>query len=195
MLSWSRQHTFAVLAGLIAGVALAVLYVIHAGPVHALARPPAELAALKASDKPMAVPEVAFVDAAGKRHMLAEFRGRYVLLNLWATWCAPCVKELPALAQLGQAVSPDRLSVVAVNVGRSSMAETAQFLKTHRAGTLAPYADSNIALMRAFGAFGLPMTVLIDPQGREVARALGAAEWDAPASVSYFKSLAAHAAS
>jgi len=195
MLSWSRSHTFAVLAGLIAGVALAVLYVIHAGPVHALASPPAELAELKPASKPVTVPAVAFIDAAGKRHMLAEFRGRYVLLNLWATWCAPCVKELPALAQLGRAVSQDQLSVVAVNVGRSTMAETAQFLKDHHAGSLAPYADSNIALMRAFGAFGLPMTVLIDPQGREVARALGAADWAAPASVAYFKSLPAHAAS
>ena len=78
------------------------------------------------------MPAVAFTDAAGKPHMLSEFRGKYVLLNMWATWCGPCVKELPALAKL-QTEVPRGFTVVPVNVGRSTAAETKSFLAAHQA--------------------------------------------------------------
>jgi len=155
-----------------------------AKPVHA---PPAALAKLRLEDKPRAVPAVAFTDASGARHMLGEFKGHYVLLNLWATWCAPCVRELPALAKLQSAVPG--LRVVAVNVGRSSVADTAAFLSAHQAAVLSVYVDTNVALERSFGAYGLPLSVLIDPKGEEVARAVGPAEWDAPEAIAYFRSL------
>lgn len=174
----------AVAAGLAVGGGVAVLYGMIAKPVHA---PPAALAKLRLEDKPIAVPAVAFSDAAGARHMLAEFKGHYVLLNLWATWCAPCVRELPALARLAGA--DPGLKIVAVNVGRSSVADTASFLAAHQAKALTVYVDSNVALERAFGAYGLPLSVLIDPKGEEVARAVGPAEWDAPEAIAYFKSL------
>jgi thiol-disulfide isomerase/thioredoxin len=138
----------------------------------------------------MAVAEVAFSDSQGARHSLAEFKGRYVLLNLWATWCGPCVKELPALAKLKSSLKGARIDVVAVNVGRSSIDDTARFLSDHHAASLTAYLDTNIALMRVFGAYGLPLTVLIDPQGRLVAKALGPAEWDDPAAIGYFRALA-----
>lgn len=180
----------AILAGAAAAAAGAiVLYVILSGPVHALPEPPAALARLEPGIQAKSVPAVAFTDGMGKRHMLSEFRGRYVLLNLWATWCSPCVRELPALAALQAAVPKDRLAVVAVNVGRSGAAETADFLKEHDAARLGVYLDSNIALLRAFRAYGLPFSILIDAQGREVARAAGPANWDAPAAIAYFKSL------
>lgn len=173
----------------VTGAVLVVLYVILSGPVHAVPSPPAALARLKPGIEAKSVPAVAFADGAGKRHMLSEFKGRYVLLNLWAAWCAPCVRELPALAALQAAVPKDRLVVVAVNVGRSGAAETADFLAAHGAVRLGVYLDSNIALMRAFRAYGLPLSVLIDPQGREVARAAGPASWDAPEALSYFRAL------
>lgn len=137
------------------------------------------------------MPEVAFTDAAGRRHALGAFRGRYVLLNLWATWCAPCVKELPALARLQAALPAGRLWVVAVNVGRGNTSDTLAFLKAHDAGSLPAYRDSDAALTRAFGAVGLPLTVLIDPQGREIAQASGPADWDDEAAIAYFKALTA----
>ena len=180
----------AMIAGVIAlGAVLGVLYVILAGPVHALDRVPDELAKLKPENTPAAAPAVAFSDGTGKRHMLSEFKGRYVLVNLWATWCGPCVRELPALAGLGAKIPADRLKVLAVNVGRSDAKETAAFLKAHHADALGVWRDSNIALMRSFKAYGLPTSVLIDPEGREVARAVGAADWDAPAAIAYFRAL------
>ena len=178
------------MAGAVAlGAILAVLYVILLAPVHAVPEPPAVLARLKPAEKAKSVPDVAFSDAAGHRHTLAQYRGRYVLLNLWATWCNPCVRELPALARLKTALPDDRVMVMAVNVGRSDAAQSAAFLARHHAGDLGVYLDSDVALMRAFDAYGLPFTVLIDPQGREVARAFGPSDWSAPAAVAYFKAL------
>ena len=174
---------------MIAGVAAVVLYVILAGPVHAVGAPPKALAGLKVLEAPKPVAEVAFTDAKGGRHSLSDFKGHYVLLNLWATWCGPCVRELPALASLKRRADPGRLDVLAVNVGRSTAAETGTFLKAHDAGALAVYVDSNLALMRVFGAYGLPMTVLIDPKGREIAQAFGAQQWSAPDAVDYFNTL------
>jgi thiol-disulfide isomerase/thioredoxin len=145
------------------------------------------LAVLVEDRSPEAMPAVAFADAEGGRHMLAAFKGRYVLLNLWAAWCAPCVKELPALARL-QAALP-ALAVVTVNVGRGTAADTRTFLKAHEAGSLPVYLDSNAGLIRAFGAVGLPLSVLIDPQGREIAHAAGPADWDDPSAIAWFKTL------
>jgi thiol-disulfide isomerase/thioredoxin len=168
---------------------VAVLYVILTRDVHA--SKPASLAVLAQDSTPQAMPEVAFTDAGGGRHTLAAFKGRYVLLNLWATWCGPCVKELPALARLQAALHTAKFTVLTVNVGRGSAADTLDFLKAHGAASLPVYLDSNVALIRAFGAAGLPLSVLIDPQGREVARASGPADWDDASAIAYFKSLTA----
>ena len=174
-----------------AGVIALVLYVIPSAPVHA----PPVLADLVPAKTPEPVPAVAFTDGVGKRHMLSEFRGRYVLLNLWATWCGPCVKELPALQNLQDAMPADKFAVVPVNVGRSDALDTAKFLTAHGAAKLSVNVDTTIAMMRMMHVYGLPVTVLIDPQGREVARAEGPEAWDDPAAIAYFKSLAAHSAS
>jgi thiol-disulfide isomerase/thioredoxin len=145
------------------------------------------LAKLK-SEAPKPVAAVAFTDASGGMRKLSEFRGRYLLLNLWATWCAPCVHELPALSQLQATVGTKALRVVPVNVGRDNAAATAAFLRQHHV-ELPVYLDTNAAFLHAFGAYGLPLTVLIDPQGREIARAMGAVRWDVPESISYFRGL------
>jgi len=188
-LARSRLLTIAVALGAIALVA--VLYGISRLTVHAPLKPPASLARLVMADRARPVADVAFEGPGGKRLTLGEFRGRYVLLNLWATWCAPCVRELPALAALEQRVPQGRLSVVAVDVGRGTISDAAQFLKSHGAEKLDVYVDPDIALMRAFGAYGLPLSVLIDPEGREIARAVGPADWSAKDSVRYFERLTA----
>ncbi len=163
---------------------MGVLYGIGAGAVHAK---PAMPAPLTAETKAPPVPKAVFVDVAGGKHSIADFKGKYVLVNLWATWCAPCVQELPSLVKLQQAVPG--LKVLAVDVGHDKPDVAATFLKSHKADSLGVYVDTELALLHAFGAYGLPTTVLIDPKGKEVAKAQGPAEWNAPQFVAYFKSL------
>ncbi|MBV9572221.1 MAG: TlpA family protein disulfide reductase [Alphaproteobacteria bacterium] len=153
--------------------------------------PPRSVNALEKlkAEAPKTVPPVTFADAQGKTRNLSEFRGRYVLLNLWATWCAPCVRELPSLSHLQEAMGANNLLVVPVNVGHGAAPETAAFLKENKAAALPVYLDTKSAFLHAFGALGLPLTVLIDPQGREIARASGAVQWDAKKSISYFQAL------
>jgi thiol-disulfide isomerase/thioredoxin len=164
-------------------IVLAVLYGTMAAPVHAGPAMPKPMAAEKPA-KP--APSVAFTDAAGTRHALASYKGHYVLLNMWATWCAPCVAELPALAKLKASVPG--LTVLAVDMDKGPV-DAAGFLKGHNAESLGSLRDTDITLMRGFGAYGLPTTVLIDPNGKVVGRAEGPAEWASPDAIAYFKSL------
>src|SRR5690348_2327320 len=181
---------YIVLGAAVLSVALwAVLYGMPGRTVHAYAAPPASLAPFTAHATPLAVPQVAFSRGGGTRIALSQLKGRYVLLNLWAPWCAPCVRELPALAHLQSSIPSDRLSVIAVDVGRGTPSDARRFLDAHGSKALATYVDSNLALLRAFGALGLPLTILIDPNGREVGRALGAATWDSPEALDYFRAL------
>lgn len=186
-----QSRSIAIAAALGAVLLVAVLYGIRTFTVHAPPTPPASLARLVPAKQAQAVPAVAFNGTDGQKHTLASFKGHYVLLNLWATWCAPCVKELPALAELQAAMPDGRLTVVAVDVARGTPSDAAAFLKSHNAARLTPYIDPDLALMRAFGAYGLPLTILIDDKGREIARSVGPADWSAPESVDYFKTLTA----
>ncbi len=138
---------------------------------------------------PKPLPDLAFTDAEDKPVSLAAYKGKTVLLNFWATWCAPCVKEMPSLAKL-QAAVPG-LKVLAVDVEKKKPEDAAAFLKSHQADTLGVYVDTELALLHTFGAYGLPTTVLVDPKGNAIAKAQGPAEWNAPEFVAYFKSLAA----
>jgi thiol-disulfide isomerase/thioredoxin len=190
----SRLQLYAIAAFLVVIVAAGVLYGMLGRTVHAgTDAPPAALAPFTLSKGAPAVPQVAFSDAAGNRQALSAFKGKYVLLNLWAPWCAPCVKELPALAAL-KAAAPG-LTVVAVDVGRGSAADAKSFLTEHGIKGLDTYVDTDLALLRAFGAFGLPLTVLIGPDGHEIGRASGPAAWDSPDGIAYFKSLGARQSS
>jgi thiol-disulfide isomerase/thioredoxin len=188
-MSFWRSLAVAALALVVLGAAADALYVITARPVHATSGPPASLAKLVTISPPQTVPAVAFTAAAGKRLALAGFKGRFVLINLWARWCAPCVRELPALARLQKAIPRSQLEIVAVNVGRTTEDESLAFLKAHDAATLSTYIDSDHALLRAFNIYALPFSSLIDANGREVARALGSAEWDAPDAIGYLRTL------
>ena len=174
-------------------ISLAVIVAIVSGilygkgllSVHQGLEPPASLAALVLEKAPKAAPDVHFADALGGRRALDAFRGRYVLVNLWATWCGPCVNELPSLARLSQ-LAPG-LKVLAVDTADRGAVDAAGFLKSHKAGALAVYRDNEMVMMRSFGAYGLPMTVLIDPTGKVVAKAEGPADWGSEEAITYFK--------
>jgi len=180
-------------AGVLAIAILAVLYVIPRSSVHQ--SPPQALSGLDMVSQPKVLPPISVVDAGGKKQSLSAYRGRLVVLNLWATWCAPCVHELPSLAALAKALGANGFAVVAVNMGQDSGPATAAFLKAHGAANLPVYRDPNLALLQDFGAEGLPFSVVVDGKGREVASATGPLDWDDPAAVAYFKQLAAKPAS
>jgi len=173
-----------------AAIVLGFLYGKGLLSVHEARVKPASLAVLAAQNPAKAAPDVVFVDAAGGRHALSAFKGRYVLLNMWATWCAPCVAELPALARLKAQVPG--LAVLAVDLTgrRETPAMADAFLKQHQASILGALVDTDVKMMAAFKDVALPTTVLIDPNGKVVARAEGPAMWDDPDAVAYFKELA-----
>jgi thiol-disulfide isomerase/thioredoxin len=178
-----RRYVYAIVA--VFAIAAIALYVIRWIPVHVGGQPPASLSKLVLEPQPKALPAAAFLGDGGERLSLATFRGRPVLLNLWATWCAPCVQELPALARLQHAIPG--LTVLAVSEGRENAAEARAFLKAHGASALNVYVDSDHAFLAAMGAFGLPLSALIDAQGRERARAVGPAQWDAPEAIAWLR--------
>jgi len=136
------------------------------------------MAAFVFRKEPEALPDVKFQDAEGKERTLADWRGKVVLLNLWATWCVPCRKEMPALDRLQQELGSDKFEVVAVSVDRKGIEASRKFLDDTKVGKLALYVDQSTRLISDLKAVGLPATLLIDSQGREIGRLLGPAEWD-----------------
>jgi thiol-disulfide isomerase/thioredoxin len=133
-----------------------------------------------AASEPRDVPEVRFLDAEESEVTLADFRGKVVLVNLWATWCAPCRREMPALDRLQAELGGPDFEVVAISVDRAGVERVRAFLDEVGVTRLEIYRDPRMAATRALRAPGLPTSVVLDRQGREVGRVLGDAEWDGP---------------
>jgi thiol-disulfide isomerase/thioredoxin len=119
-----------------------------------------------------------FMDGTGKQRSIADWSGKVVLLNLWATWCAPCRKEMPALDRLQKAMGSDTFEVVAVSVDRAGRAAAEKFLSETKVEGLGLYVDPSARFGAALQAVGMPTTLLVDPKGREIGRLIGPAEWD-----------------
>lgn len=134
-------------------------------------------------DKPRPVPQIAFTDGDGADRSLDDFRGRVVLLNLWATWCAPCRREMPTLDRLQARLGSKGLEVVALSIDRVGRERVREFLAEVGAPHLKLYLDRTTRSMRTLGIIGLPTTLLIDRRGREVGRLIGPAEWDSSEAV------------
>ena len=140
-----------------------------------------EVAAVAIAREPRRVPELAFLDGSGDRKTLGEWRGRAVLLNLWATWCVPCRKEMPALDRLQARLGGPRFQVVAINIDTRDPDKPKAWLREAHVDHLAYYADPSAKVfqdLKAVGwAFGMPTTLLVDPQGCELGVLAGPAEW------------------
>jgi thiol-disulfide isomerase/thioredoxin len=120
-------------------------------------------------------PDKVFTDPEGKPARIADFTGKPVLVNLWASWCAPCVKELPTLDKLAQS---GRVQVLAVSQDTGPRASVVAFLKAHGIATLKPYQDEKMGLSGALGPdVVLPTSILFDANGREVWRYVGDLDW------------------
>jgi len=136
---------------------------------------------------PQPVPEAHFKDAAGNTLTLADFKGKIVLVNLWATWCAPCRREMPELDQLQGMLGGDDFLVLILSQDRGGFPKVTPFLEEIGVKNLTPYVDQSTKSSRIFKAIGLPTTFLVDRQGREVGRLIGPAEWAAPESIALMK--------
>ena len=133
------------------------------------------------------VPDLAFKDSSGSEIKLSKWQGRVVLLNLWATWCAPCRKEMPALNAVQKQLGSKDFEVVALSVDRKGLAASSAFLKETGADSLGLYADETAKSLDDLQALGLPVTLLIDRKGREIGRLLGPAEWNSAEAVALIK--------
>jgi thiol-disulfide isomerase/thioredoxin len=138
------------------------------------------LAAFLIHPQPKPLPDLAFQDGAGKPLQLSDWKGRVVLLNLWATWCAPCRKEMPDLSKLEKELGSDQFEVVAVSVDRKGAEASAAFLKETGVDNLKLYVEPSTKIVNDVQSAGLPATLLIDREGREVGRILGPADWASP---------------
>lgn len=127
------------------------------------------------------LPDLRFADGSGAPRSLADFRGRFILLNVWATWCTPCRKEMPGLDRLQQALGGQDFEVVALSIDRGGIAAIEPFYEEMDLQSLRVYVDERAEALAALGALGIPVTLLVDPQGREIWRVSGAIDWDAPA--------------
>jgi thiol-disulfide isomerase/thioredoxin len=140
-----------------------------------------EVAAVNMAVAPLKLPDLAFHDATGASRRLADWKGRVVLLNLWATWCVPCRKEMPALDALQRKEGGPGFEVVAINIDTRDANKPKAWLKEVGIETLRYYADPQAKVfqdLKAIGrAFGMPTTVLVDSNGCELGTIAGPAEW------------------
>ena len=128
--------------------------------------------------KPVA--EITFSDAEGNSLSLSQWKGRVVLVNLWATWCGPCRKEMPELARLQELLGSEDFEVVAISVDKQGAEVARPFLESVGAEALTLYLDPSTRVLADFKAVGLPASILIDRSGREIGRMFGAADWASP---------------
>lgn len=171
---------------------LVVLYtalVLGANPVLAAEDPAAlregDMKKLAIHETPVEIPEFTLVDAMDAPHSLSEYRGKWAVVNFWATWCAPCRKEMPSLGRL-QTALPE-IAVVPIATGRNAVPGIEKFFADAGVGNLPILRDPKSGLARELGIMGLPVTLILNPDGMEVARLIGDAEWDSDSALAILR--------
>jgi len=139
-----------------------------------------ELGHLVPTDPPIPAPDISFASADGTEHHLSEFRGHGMVINLWATWCAPCAAEMPSLAKLSKTLAPDDIAVLPLSSDRGGANAVEAFYQQHHITGLPVLLDPKSAAAHAWHARGIPTSLIIDKQGRERARLEGSTDWSKP---------------
>lgn len=139
-----------------------------------------EMAKLDFSRAGDSAPSIPFETREGRSVRLSDFKGRIVVVNLWATWCAPCITEMPHLAALQKAFPEKQLLVLPISMDMAGWRVIDAFWARARLANLTPYLDKSAKLTFAYKAQGLPLTIIYDSNGREVARLAAPARWDGP---------------
>lgn len=132
---------------------------------------------------PKSLPALSFVDGDRQKRTLASFKGKLVLLNIWATWCTPCREEMPTLDRLQAKLGSAQFEVVALSIDRAEVSLIEKFYEELDLDALAVYVDPTGSASTILNVIGIPATLLINPQGDEMGRLLGPAQWDAPAMI------------
>lgn len=140
-------------------------------------------------DAPKPTTDVGFLDADESPIDLEQFIGQTIVLNFWATWCAPCVAEMPSLDKLQAELGDQNFKVVTVAAGRNPLPMIEKFFERENLTNLPKYRDPKMAFASAMGIRGLPVTVIINPNGKEIARANGEAIWDSPEMIALLRKI------
>jgi thiol-disulfide isomerase/thioredoxin len=162
---------------LLIALAVASIYVFKGEERKVSDAPASPMAAFIKHSTPKDMADFSFVDGTGAVKDLPMWKGKVVLLNLWATWCAPCRKEMPDLAKLQKLLGGADFEVVAISEDLKGAEASAAFLKEAGVESLALYVDPKATALAAIQSVGLPTTLLIDRNGKEVGRLLGPADW------------------
>ena len=136
---------------------------------------------------PGPAPRTAFTGRDGGDRTLADFRGKVVLVNFWATWCAPCVREMPSLVRLHRTLAGDRFALLALSQDLKGWAAIDPFVKRHGLAALQVFLDRKGVFARTLGVRGLPTTILFGQDGQELGRLEGVAEWDSAEAVALMR--------
>ncbi len=139
------------------------------------------------TSKPLPLSKVTFENAQGKPMTLADFKGKVVLLNIWATWCPPCVHEMPTLNKLQSMLGGKNFEVVPLSIDKGGIFTVKSFYQDNFIDHLPIYVDPTSHALDTLDILGTPTTILIDKQGREIARTLGPEDWDKPAVIAQIK--------
>jgi thiol-disulfide isomerase/thioredoxin len=174
-------------------LALTIVAIVVASLGIKLASPPQSTVAPTFAERqvPSELPSVAFRDGDGRQRTLADFRGKVVLLNVWATWCLPCRKEVPSLDRLQARLGSNDFEVVALSVDRGGVEAVRRFYNSNGIQHLAIEVDSSAEAQGELGIAGLPTTLLIDRQTREIGRFVGAGDWDSSEATAFLMTVIA----
>jgi len=140
-----------------------------------------DMARMVVHDAPRDAVDAPFVDGEGAERRFSDWAGKVVLVNFWATWCPPCLKELPSIDRLAASAQSDDFAVLAISTDRGDIGKPRRWMAENGITALALHHDPRFAVARAAALIGQPTTLLLDRQGREIARYTGEAEWDGPA--------------
>ncbi len=186
-----RKILFALLYTAMAGLAIPAAAE-DAGIEAATALRTGDMKKLTFHSAPKPVSAAVFTDFDGTAELqLADYQGKYVLLNFWATWCAPCRKEMPMLSDLQTELGGDTFEVVTIATGRNPTPAMKKFFDEIGVDNLPLHRDPKQALARDMAVFGLPITVIINPDGEEIARLRGDADWSSDAAKAILRALLA----